>query len=53
MTATLIAFAVVALVAVVAGEVADLPFSRRRSEGGRSRLPAPARAICSDGLYWL
>jgi hypothetical protein len=41
MTAALIAFAVLALIAVVAGELAELPFARRRSAAGRSRLPAP------------
>jgi hypothetical protein len=45
MTALLIAFAVLALLAVVAGELADLPFARRRSAAGRSRLPVPVERV--------
>jgi hypothetical protein len=40
MTAALISFAVLALLAVVAGELAQLPFARRKADAGRSRLPA-------------
>jgi hypothetical protein len=45
MTAALIAFAVLALLVVVGGEMSGLPFRRRLADAGRSRLPAaPARA---------
>jgi hypothetical protein len=40
MTAALIAFAVLALLAVVAGEMSGLPFRRRLTDAVRSRLPA-------------
>jgi hypothetical protein len=41
-----IAAAALAAVGVVAGEVADLPFSRRLADAGRSRLPAaPAQRV--------
>ncbi len=43
MTAALIAFAALALLAVVAGEVSGLPFRRRLADAGRSRLQAPAQ----------
>lgn len=43
MTIGLIAFAVLALLAVVAGELAELPFARRKADAGRSRLQAPAQ----------
>jgi hypothetical protein len=39
----LIAFAAMALLGVLAGEVSDLPFARREADAGRSRLPAPAQ----------
>ncbi|WP_158228805.1 hypothetical protein [Bradyrhizobium sp. Y36] len=42
MTAYLIAFAVVALLAVVVGELSELPWRRRLADAGRSRVPAPA-----------
>ncbi|MGY0571911.1 hypothetical protein ACTGJ9_013315 [Bradyrhizobium sp. RDM12] len=40
MAAVLIAFAVLALLAVVAGELSELPWRRRIVDAGRSRLPA-------------
>jgi hypothetical protein len=44
MAITLIAFAAMALLSIVAGEAADLPFQQRLADAGRSRLPvAPAR----------
>lgn len=42
MAAALLGFAVMALLAVVAGEVSELPWRRRLADAGRSRLPAPA-----------
>jgi hypothetical protein len=41
MTEFLIAFAVLALVAVFAGEIADIRLRRRVADAGRSRLPVP------------
>ncbi|MHC2844918.1 hypothetical protein ACVINU_007852 [Bradyrhizobium diazoefficiens] len=43
MPAALIAFAVLAVLAVVVGEVSELPWRRRLADAGRSRSPAPAR----------
>jgi hypothetical protein len=40
MTAALIAFAVLAALAIAAGEINGLPFARRKADAGRSRLPA-------------
>ena len=42
MTAVLIAFAALALLAVAVGEMSGLPFRRRLADAGRSRLPPPA-----------
>jgi hypothetical protein len=41
-TAALIAFAALALLGVLAGEMSGLPFRRRLADAGRSRLQAPA-----------
>lgn len=41
MTAYLIAFAVIALLAVAAGELSELPWRRRLVGAGRNRMPAP------------
>jgi hypothetical protein len=41
MAIALIAGAAMAALGVLAGEVSDLPFARRRSTAGRSRLPVP------------
>lgn len=40
MPAVLISFAVVALLAVVAGELSELPWRRRLADASRSRVPA-------------
>jgi hypothetical protein len=39
MTAYLVGFAVLALLAVVAGELSELPWRRRLADAGRSRTP--------------
>jgi hypothetical protein len=44
MAIALIAGAMAAL-GILAGEVSDLPFARRRSAAGRSRLPAPVEPV--------
>jgi hypothetical protein len=41
--AALIVAAALALLGIVAGEAADLPFRRRMADAGRWRLPAPAQ----------
>ncbi|MGY8710467.1 hypothetical protein RAD16_32430 [Bradyrhizobium sp. 18BD] len=43
MHAALISFAVVALLAVLAGELSELPWRRRLADAGRSRLSATAQ----------
>lgn len=43
MPAALISFAVLALLAVVAGELSELPWRRRIVDARRSRLPASAQ----------
>ncbi|WP_161495816.1 hypothetical protein [Bradyrhizobium japonicum] len=45
MTGALISFAVLALLAVAAGEVSELPWRRRLADAGRSRLPAAAQRL--------
>lgn len=42
MPAALISFAVMALLAVVVGEVSELPWRRRLADAGRSRLSGSA-----------
>lgn len=42
MPVALIIFAVIALLAVVAGELSELPWRRRLADAGRSRTPAQA-----------
>jgi hypothetical protein len=45
MAITLLAFAALALLGVLAGEIGDLTFARRKADAGRSRtLGAPERA---------
>lgn len=43
MPAALIAFAALAVLAVVAGELSELPWRRRLADAGRSRLPVSAQ----------
>jgi hypothetical protein len=43
MAGVLLFFAAIAVVCVVAGEFAEMPFRRRVGDAGRSRMPAPAR----------
>lgn len=45
MTVWLAAFAVLALFAVVAGELSELPWRRRIVDARRSRLPAPEQRV--------